>query len=62
MSQKVCQNLPVIIGGAALVIILDLIVLLLRTAGLEKGMALYVTALVAAVIGRWLVHRSLHRT
>ncbi len=61
MSQKVRQNMPVIIGGAALIVVLDLLTLLLRAAGLEKGMALYVTALIAAGIGRWLVHRSLHR-
>ncbi len=61
MSQKVRQHMPVIIGGAAVIIVLDLLVLLLRTAGLEKGMALYVTALITAVIGRWLVHRYLHR-
>jgi len=53
--------MPVIIGAAALIVVLDVLALLLRAAGLEKGMSLYVTALIAAAIGHWLVHRSLHR-
>ena len=61
MIHSFRQNMPVIIGGAALIIVLDVVALLLRAAGLEKGVALYVTALIAAVIGRWLVHRCLHR-
>ncbi len=61
MLKNVRLNGPFMIGSAVLIILLDLIDLLYRAAGLPRGVALYLAALTVGLFCTWLVHRHFRR-
>jgi hypothetical protein len=61
MFQLIRRQLPLIIGGAMLVIVFDVVVLLQRAIGVQKGTAVYLSLLIFSAVASMLIRQYIRR-
>jgi transcriptional regulator with XRE-family HTH domain len=57
MFRRLRNQVPLMMGGGALLIVMDLTVLLFRAIGLEKGPAIYAALVTTCGAGSWVIRR-----